>query len=103
MKNLYVGNLPHSTTESELRTVFEASQGRPIQVIHENSPLSLEILDLQDLLNRPETVPATRLLATLIVNDIAEVRIAFADNPGGICKDAQEVIKQWIANGARRD
>lgn len=24
MKNLYVGNLPHSTTESELRTVFEA-------------------------------------------------------------------------------
>src|SRR6266852_8665936 len=24
MKNLYVGNLPHTTTESELRTVFEA-------------------------------------------------------------------------------
>jgi RNA recognition motif-containing protein len=24
MKNIYVGNLPHSTTESELRTVFEA-------------------------------------------------------------------------------
>jgi len=24
MKNLYVGNLPHSTTESELRSVFEA-------------------------------------------------------------------------------
>jgi cold-inducible RNA-binding protein len=24
MKNLYVGNLSHSTTESELRTVFEA-------------------------------------------------------------------------------
>jgi cold-inducible RNA-binding protein len=24
MKNLYVGNLPHSTTESELRTLFEA-------------------------------------------------------------------------------
>ncbi|HEY6339051.1 MAG TPA: RNA-binding protein [Candidatus Sulfotelmatobacter sp.] len=23
MKNLYVGNLPHSTTESELRTLFE--------------------------------------------------------------------------------
>jgi RNA recognition motif-containing protein len=23
MKNLYVGNLPHSTTEAELRTVFE--------------------------------------------------------------------------------
>ena len=24
MKNLYVGNVPHSTTESELRTAFEA-------------------------------------------------------------------------------
>jgi len=24
MKNLYVGNLPHSTTDAELRTVFEA-------------------------------------------------------------------------------
>jgi len=24
MKNLYVGNLPHSTTESELRAAFEA-------------------------------------------------------------------------------
>ena len=24
MKNLYVGNLPHSTTEAELRNVFEA-------------------------------------------------------------------------------
>src|SRR6201987_5726743 len=24
MKNLYVGNLPHSTTEAELRNIFEA-------------------------------------------------------------------------------
>jgi RNA recognition motif-containing protein len=24
MKNLYVGNLPHSTTEAELRTLFQA-------------------------------------------------------------------------------
>ena len=24
MKNLYVGNLPHSTTETELRNIFEA-------------------------------------------------------------------------------
>jgi cold-inducible RNA-binding protein len=24
MKNLYVGNLPHSTTESQLRSLFEA-------------------------------------------------------------------------------
>lgn len=27
MKNLYVGNLPHSTTEAELRTIFEAHGG----------------------------------------------------------------------------
>ena len=27
MKNLYVGNLPHSTTESELRSAFEAHEG----------------------------------------------------------------------------
>ena len=27
MKNLYVGNLPHSTTEAELRNVFEAYGG----------------------------------------------------------------------------
>jgi len=24
MKNLYVGNLPHSTTEADLRSLFEA-------------------------------------------------------------------------------
>jgi cold-inducible RNA-binding protein len=27
MKNLYVGNLPHSTTEAELRNLFEAHGG----------------------------------------------------------------------------
>jgi len=27
MKNLYVGNLPHTTTEAELRTVFQAHGG----------------------------------------------------------------------------
>lgn len=27
MKNLYVGNLPHTTTESELRTIFQAHGG----------------------------------------------------------------------------
>ena len=27
MKNLYVGNLPHSTTESELRNLFETHGG----------------------------------------------------------------------------
>ena len=39
------------------------------------------------LLARPEAVPATKLLATLIANDITEVRIAFADNPSGIFHD----------------
>lgn len=43
--------------------------------------------ELQQLLDRPETVAPTRLLGTLIANDIAEVRIAFADNPSGIFHD----------------
>nr|WP_238341611.1 DEAD/DEAH box helicase family protein [Actinopolymorpha rutila] len=43
--------------------------------------------ELRELLERPEAVPATRLLATLISNDIAEVRIAFASDPGGIFHD----------------
>ena len=43
--------------------------------------------ELQALLEHPETVPATRLLGTLIANDIAEVRIAFAENPTGIFHD----------------
>ena len=43
--------------------------------------------ELQELLAHPETLPATRLLATLIANDIAEVRIAFAENPSGIFHD----------------
>ena len=43
--------------------------------------------DLQELLSRPEAVPATRLLATLVANDIAEIRIAFAENPSGIFHD----------------
>lgn len=43
--------------------------------------------DLDDLLARPEAVPATRLLATLIANDIVDVRIAFADHPSGIFHD----------------
>ena len=49
--------------------------------------------ELQELLNRPEAVPATRLLATLIANDIAEVRIAFADNPSGIFHDKLGVFE----------
>lgn len=43
--------------------------------------------DLQLLLTRPEAVPATRLLATLIANEIIDVRIAFADHPSGIFHD----------------
>lgn len=43
--------------------------------------------ELAELLERPESVPATKLLATLIANDIAEVRIAFTDNPSGIFHD----------------
>jgi hypothetical protein len=39
------------------------------------------------LLERPESVPATRLLATLIANEIIDVRIAFADHPSGIFHD----------------
>ncbi|MBV9383333.1 MAG: DEAD/DEAH box helicase family protein [Streptosporangiaceae bacterium] len=40
--------------------------------------------DLEMLLARPEAVPATKLLATLIANGIIDVRIAFADHPSGI-------------------
>jgi superfamily II DNA or RNA helicase len=43
--------------------------------------------DLEMLLRRPEAVPATKLLATLIANDIIEVRIAFTDHPSGIFHD----------------
>jgi superfamily II DNA or RNA helicase len=54
---------------------------------------SLIRAELQELLDRPEAIPATRLLATLIANDIAEVRIAFADNPGGIFHDKLGVFE----------
>jgi superfamily II DNA or RNA helicase len=43
--------------------------------------------EVQELLSRPETVPATRLLATLVAADIIEVRIAFAGHPSGIFHD----------------
>lgn len=49
--------------------------------------------ELRELLERPEAVPATRLLATLIASDIAEVRIAFADNPSGIFHDKLGVFE----------
>ena len=40
--------------------------------------------ELKELLRKPETVPATRLLATLVAADILEVKIAFADAQTGI-------------------
>ena len=55
--------------------------------------------ELQELLNRPETIPPTRLLATLVAQDIAEVRIAFADNPSGIFHDKLGIFED--ADGRR--
>lgn len=55
--------------------------------------------DLRELMERPEAVPATRLLATLIANDIADVRIAFADNPSGIFHDKLGIFED--ADGKR--
>lgn len=43
--------------------------------------------DLDRLLANPAAVPATKLLATLIANDIIDVRIAFADKPSGLFHD----------------
>lgn len=43
--------------------------------------------ELRELLERPETIPATRLLATLVAADILEVKLAFAANPRGIFHD----------------
>lgn len=43
--------------------------------------------DLEILLRNPAAVPATRLLATLIANDVIDVRIAFADKPNGLFHD----------------
>jgi len=43
--------------------------------------------DIEWLLARPEAVPATKLLATLITNGIIDVRIAFAEHPRGLFHD----------------
>lgn len=55
--------------------------------------------DLEMLLARPEAVPATRFLATLIANDIVDVRIAFADHPSGLFHDKLGVFED--AEGKR--
>lgn len=49
--------------------------------------------ELQELLNNPQLMPATRLLATLVAADIVEVRIAFAENPSGIFHDKLGVFE----------
>ena len=49
--------------------------------------------DLDMLLQRPEAVPATKLLATLIANGIMDVRIAFTDHPSGIFHDKLGVFE----------
>ena len=49
--------------------------------------------DLERLLANPSAVPATKLLATLIANDIIDVRIAFADKPSGLFHDKLGVFE----------
>jgi superfamily II DNA or RNA helicase len=49
--------------------------------------------DLEMLLARPEAVPATKLLATLIANGIINVRVAFADHPSGIFHDKMGIFE----------
>jgi hypothetical protein len=46
--------------------------------------------------------PAKRLLATLIANDIAEVRIAFAINPSGIFHDKLGIFGDADGRASRR-
>ena len=55
--------------------------------------------DLEMLLARPEAVPATKLLATLIANGIIDVRIAFADHPSGIFHDRWASSRTARASG----
>jgi len=55
--------------------------------------------DLERLLSNPAAVPATKLLATLIANDIIDVRIAFADKPSGLFHDKLGIFED--AEGKR--
>lgn len=55
--------------------------------------------DLAELLERPEAVPATKLLATLIANKVIDVRIAFSDQPGGLFHDKLGIFQD--ADGRR--
>lgn len=55
--------------------------------------------ELEVLLTRPDTLPATRLLATLIAADILEVQVAFLDHAPGIFHDKLGVFQD---NDGRR-
>lgn len=55
--------------------------------------------DLDRLLSNPAAVPATKLLATLIANDIIDVRIAFAGKPSGLFHDKLGIFED--VNGKR--
>lgn len=55
--------------------------------------------DLRRLLDNPAAVPATKLLATLIANDVIDVRIAFADEDAGLFHDKLGVFED--AEGKR--
>lgn len=43
--------------------------------------------ELESLLRRPESVPATRLLASLVAANVIEIQIAFSENPKGLFHD----------------
>lgn len=55
--------------------------------------------DLDRLLANPAAIPATKLLATLIANDIIDVRIAFADKPSALFHDKLGIFED--AEGKR--
>jgi len=52
--------------------------------------------EMELLLASPESLPATRLLATLIAHGYLEVQVAFADNPGGIFHDKLGIFEDEI-------
>ncbi len=52
--------------------------------------------EMELLLAAPESLPATRLLATLIAHNYLEVQVAFADNPGGIFHDKLGIFEDEI-------
>lgn len=55
--------------------------------------------DLDRLLANPAAVPATKLLATLVANEIVDVRIAFSEDPAGLFHDKLGIFED--AEGRR--